>query len=194
MAWTDEMVERIRVLIVEKKSASEIAVAINTEFGTSYSRNAIIGKAHRVKLPSFQGYIGWPPVRKAAGSAAHIAKRGRSRPKIKRLANHGNRFVVVESNAPSPMASTPADDLEIPACQRRTMMTLTSTTCRWPVGDPAKADFFFCGALVEPKEVYCSGHCDRARRDDRPLVLPRRTQRGVSCVGRRRACPARFRG
>src|SRR6185437_12661155 len=33
----------------------------------------------------------------------------------------------------------------IPIGQRRTIMELTESTCRWPVGDPGGGDFFFCG-------------------------------------------------
>jgi hypothetical protein len=43
-----------------------------------------------------------------------------------------------------------AADLAIPAEQRKTLSELTSMCCRWPVGDPASPDFFFCGA---PKAI-----------------------------------------
>ena len=47
MIWTDEQVELLKTLWDEKKPASEIAQML----GDNISRNAVIGKAHRIGLP-----------------------------------------------------------------------------------------------------------------------------------------------
>jgi hypothetical protein len=46
------------------------------------------------------------------------------------------------------------------------LLELTDDTCRWPVGDPCAADFFFCGAPPLPGKPYCAAHCARAERVD----------------------------
>ena len=37
-------------------------------------------------------------------------------------------------------------------------MELTERTCKWPVGDPATEDFWFCGLNVETGKPYCEAH------------------------------------
>ena len=39
-----------------------------------------------------------------------------------------------------------------------TTLTLTSDTCRWPFGDPAAADFHYCGELPQAGGIYCDTH------------------------------------
>jgi GcrA cell cycle regulator len=62
----------------------------------------------------------------------------------------------------------------IPIGQRRTLLELNEDTCRWPIGDPASAEFFFCGGKPLTGLPYCSYHSRVAyqpatdRRRDRP--------------------------
>ena len=59
---------------------------------------------------------------------------------------------------------------------RLSLMELTSRTCKWPVGDPATEDFWFCGLPSQPGKPYCAAHNNLAcqpiasRRDRKPLV------------------------
>ena len=39
-----------------------------------------------------------------------------------------------------------------------TTETLTSSTCRWPIGDPTAPDFHYCGERPQPSGVYCDTH------------------------------------
>lgn len=61
----------------------------------------------------------------------------------------------------------------IPIGQRRTLLELNEETCRWPIGDPAGADFFFCGGKPIAGLPYCGYHSrvayqpPAARRDKR---------------------------
>jgi GcrA cell cycle regulator len=50
----------------------------------------------------------------------------------------------------------PAED--IPVEQRKQLQELKSHHCRWPYGDPGKADFFFCGGPKIPCLSYCAAH------------------------------------
>jgi len=38
------------------------------------------------------------------------------------------------------------------------LMELTERTCKWPIGDPATDDFWFCGLAVQPGKPYCEAH------------------------------------
>jgi GcrA cell cycle regulator len=46
----------------------------------------------------------------------------------------------------------------IPIGQRCTILELTESTCRWPIGDPSAADFFFCGGKTVEGLPYCGYH------------------------------------
>ena len=59
--------------------------------------------------------------------------------------------------------------------ERCTIFDLTESTCRWPVGDPGKGDFFYCGSRSKTGLPYCAYHSRIAyqpvqdRRRDRRL-------------------------
>ncbi|MBN2759988.1 MAG: GcrA cell cycle regulator [Rhodobacteraceae bacterium] len=38
------------------------------------------------------------------------------------------------------------------------LLELTERTCKWPIGDPATPDFWFCGLPVKPGKPYCEAH------------------------------------
>ena len=44
-----------------------------------------------------------------------------------------------------------------------TTINLTSSTCRWPFGDPAKPDFHYCGQLSQTDRPYCDTHESMSR-------------------------------
>jgi GcrA cell cycle regulator len=46
----------------------------------------------------------------------------------------------------------------IPIGQRRTLLELNEDTCRWPIGDPATTEFFFCGGKPLDGLPYCNYH------------------------------------
>lgn len=42
--------------------------------------------------------------------------------------------------------------------RRLSLLELTERTCKWPVGDPATEDFWFCGLPTKPGKPYCEAH------------------------------------
>jgi len=63
----------------------------------------------------------------------------------------------------------------VPMGQRCSILELNECTCRWPIGDPSAADFFFCGGKTLDGLPYCGYHSRIAyqpvserRRDRRP--------------------------
>lgn len=162
MSWTDERVELLKKLWADGLSASQIA----GELG-GITRNAVIGKVHRLglsgraKSPSSSA----PRPRKTR-PASHMVR-------VSRPAVRGNTALAYDYEAE---AEPELVEAVIPLEQRRTLVQLTDATCRWPVGDPGSADFFFCGGPSKEDGPYCTHHsrvayqpaADR-RRDRRPF-------------------------
>lgn len=137
--WNPTHTERLKKYHSDGCSASVIATRLNTEFGASYSRNAIIGRMYRLGLPK----------RRSRTFAA---------PKVPRAP----RIIWHRPPKAQPVVVPQIKDLEIPLEQRRTLFELAPNTCRWPVGEATSPDFFFCGAEVQEDKPYCIGHCARA--------------------------------
>lgn len=65
-----------------------------------------------------------------------------------------------------------ADDLAHPSPDKKTILTLKESSCRWPIGDPQKADFHFCGRDHVIGLPYCEMHARRAFQVPSPSVRP----------------------
>lgn len=142
-----------------KLSAAEIAAELNARFHDNNplrKRNSVIGRVHRMKLAR-KGVAGG----ELAGLAAKIRKRSR-KTKPPKMSEEAKAVRMAEARQ---MMTTIAQgeqlDAKIPVEQRRTVMTITSGHCRWPVGDPRSKDFFFCGA--ETSKTYCPHHDERSQ-------------------------------
>ena len=61
------------------------------------------------------------------------------------------------TNEISPEALAKVSEVEKKA-RKITLMELTERTCKWPLGDPATEDFWFCGLPVQPGKPYCEAH------------------------------------
>jgi len=153
-SWTDERVELLKKLWSEGLSASQIAAEIG-----NVTRNAVIGKVHRLGL-SGRGKA------KAATPAPRprkVVTRAPSAPAP--LAAPQRPTNVVLAPVPTPLVVEPAadlpeidDDVVIPMSERVTIMDLRESMCRWPMGDPTKPEFRFCGARSNMGLPYCAHH------------------------------------
>jgi len=61
------------------------------------------------------------------------------------------------ANEISPEALASVREVEKKA-KRLSLMELTERTCKWPIGDPATDDFWFCGLGTQPGKPYCEAH------------------------------------
>jgi GcrA cell cycle regulator len=188
MSWTDERVELLKKMWSEGQSASQIA----KELG-GVTRNAVIGKVHRLGLSNRAGApgpapVGGKPIRDEEDEAATPApqtpaepQRPEPRPRptlvraepaeppVERVAPPPPpaRKLVVAAGQPlppqpsaneiSPEALASVREIEKKA-RRLTLMELTERTCKWPIGDPATDDFWFCGLGTQPGKPYCEAH------------------------------------
>jgi len=161
MSWTDERVDLLKRLWSEGLSASQIAGRLG-----SVTRNAVIGKVHRL------GLSGRATTSRMKTHRPRTRMANAKRPVKPRFAQAGNpavRALYMDSEAYVP----PAEEIEIPLAERKTIQTLTECSCRWPIGDPQTAEFHFCGRPKVPLLPYCEVH---ARRAFQP-VAPRRRDR-----------------
>lgn len=149
MAWTEERVERLKSLYAEGLSFGEITAELG-----GVSRNAVIGKAHRIGL---SGRVRQP--RKPRTVEAKAPSHRGQRRHIRRASTPGTFFQVA---AEPEVEVVPVEDEKIPVKQRCQLGDLTASNCHWPVGDPMDPGFFFCGAPGVPGLPYCPGHCARA--------------------------------
>ena len=182
MSWTDERVETLKKMWGEGQSASQIA----KELG-GVTRIAVIGKVHRLGLSNRAGSGGSAakaaPKEKPAAAAKPAAKAApkpkptvaASVPAVKEeleLDENGipisaARRAIIPAGQPlppqpsaneiSPEALAKVSEVEKSA-KRISLMELTEKTCKWPVGDPATDDFWFCGLGVQQGKPYCEAH------------------------------------
>lgn len=165
MNWTDERVEKLKKLWAEGLSASQIA----TQLGGGVSRNAVIGKVHRLCLPGRAkagGTIATPartPKRPAAPAAR--APNYPARP-VTRTAPRTEGATALKADLDiQPVEETvnlPVFSGASPVSKRLTLTDLTERTCKWPVGDPMTDDFHFCGCDSMDSSPYCKYHAKLA--------------------------------
>ena len=148
--WTDERVELLKKLWSEGFSASQIAA----EMG-GVTRNAVIGKVHRLGL-SGRGKTstpGAPRPRKPRPVGAPPA----GGPVLRGSTALAPKFTPRPEIQPAPEVDFD-EDVVIPFSERVTIMELRETMCRWPMGDPTKPDFRFCGGGAIGGMPYCTHH------------------------------------
>ncbi|HMO08102.1 MAG TPA: GcrA family cell cycle regulator [Paracoccaceae bacterium] len=203
MSWTDERVETLKRMWGEGQSASQIA----KELG-GVTRNAVIGKVHRLGLSNRAGGPGgredegdeapslaaMPEVARptpdpAAARPAEARPVPQPAPADRPAIAPGSNVTPLPVRKPVAIAGQPlppqpsANEISPEAlasvrevekrARKLTLMELTERTCKWPVGDPATEDFWFCGLPSLPGKPYCEAHVGvafqpmSARRDRR---------------------------
>lgn len=162
MAWNDERVELLKKLWSEGLSASQIAGRLG-----GVTRNAVIGKVHRLGLSGRATTSRMKSHRPRARAAAAAATARRMQQKT-RFAPQGNSAVrnLFQPDAEPFVPSV--EELVIPLKERRTIQTLTECSCRWPIGDPQAEDFHFCGKNKVTGLPYCEFHARRAFQPPQP--------------------------
>ncbi|WP_170326842.1 GcrA family cell cycle regulator [Ruegeria arenilitoris] len=175
MSWTDERVELLKKMWGEGQSASQIA----KELG-GVTRNAVIGKVHRLGLsnratgaapakaepkekpaPAPKAEAKPKPAPKTEPARPAPAPAAEAKPAVparRQIIPAGQPLPPQPSaNEISPEALAKVNEIEKKA-KKLTLMELTEKTCKWPVGDPATEDFWFCGLPVEAGKPYCEAH------------------------------------
>ena len=133
MSWTDEKVKKLRELWTKGHTAREIAGLLGET-----TRNAVIGKAHRLDLEERA-----PSKSKSSSEKRDITK---SQPKLKGPASRKSKFnsILLDKNF-EPEKPTSLENL-------------TDQTCKWPTGHPDEEIFYFCGRKSVNAFPYCKLH------------------------------------
>jgi GcrA cell cycle regulator len=146
--WTDEKVELLRQLWLDGKSASQIAA----ELGDGVTRNAVIGKVHRLGLSG--------RVKTSAPTAPRVRQRpAGQRPAAPRSgAFRGNTALALARDTQIEAAPEIREDVVVPMSLRVTIVELREAMCRWPLGDPTSSEFRYCGIQTQGDGPYCVHH------------------------------------
>ena len=133
MSWTDEKVAKLKELWGKGNTASQIAEIIG-----GISRNAVIGKAHRLNLSAKI------KTRSAISNENFESSIDNKSVKSRRSRRGKFKSLIIEKNF----------EPENP----KTLEELDESSCKWPIGHPDEKNFYFCGRTSLKDFSYCKLH------------------------------------
>ena len=133
MSWTEEKVNKLKELWGKGNTASQIAQIIG-----DISRNAVIGKAHRLNLSAKI------KTRNASSSQNfdHNSEENNSKQRQGRKSKFKSLLIENDFEPESP----------------KKLEELDESSCKWPVGHPEEKSFYFCGRSSLKDFSYCKLH------------------------------------
>jgi len=133
MSWTEEKVAKLKELWGKGSTASQIAEIIG-----GISRNAVIGKAHRLNLSA--------KIKTRTATSNESFKNSGSNNNIKSKRGRRSKFksLLIEKDF----------EPENP----KTLEELDENSCKWPIGHPNEKSFYFCGRSSLKDFSYCKLH------------------------------------
>ena len=164
MGWTSEKVEKLKELWSKGHTASQIAEKLGDT-----TRNAVIGKAHRLNLEA-----------RAPSKQSNISR------------SRDNKQVVKRSGAPMSRKAKFQSillDKNFEPENPKSLEELTEETCKWPIGHPNEEKFYFCGRKPESDFPYCKLHVLYAfqpknqKEDDLGEEIPEFIEKKVKSAG-----------
>ena len=133
MSWTSEKVEKLKELWSKGHTASQIAEKLGDT-----TRNAVIGKAHRLNLEA-----------RAPSKHSSSSRSKENKQVIKRSTSPMSRKAKFQSILL---------DKNFEPENPKSLENLTDETCKWPIGHPNEEKFYFCGRKPEGEFPYCKLH------------------------------------
>ena len=133
MSWTEEKVAKLKELWGKGKTANQIAEIIG-----GISRNAVIGKAHRLNLSA--------KIKTRAATSNQNFENSQDNKNIRSNKGRKNRFrsLIIEKDF----------EPENP----KQLEELDENSCKWPIGHPNEKSFYFCGRTSLKDFSYCKLH------------------------------------
>ena len=133
MSWNEEKVSKLKELWGKGKTASQIAEIIG-----GISRNAVIGKAHRLNLSA--------KIKTRNSALDNENNKNNKDYNFKNKINRKSRFksLIIEKDF----------EPENP----KQLESLDDNSCKWPIGHPNEKSFYFCGRSSLKDYSYCKLH------------------------------------
>ena len=133
MSWTDEKVAKLKELWGKGSTASQIAEIIG-----GISRNAVIGKAHRLNLSA--------KIKTRAATSNRDFENSLDEKNLKNRRGRKSKFksLIIEKDF----------EPENP----KQLEELDENSCKWPIGHPNEKSFYFCGRSSLKDFSYCKLH------------------------------------
>ena len=133
MSWTNERVSKLKELWGKGNTASQIAEIIG-----GISRNAVIGKAHRLNLSA--------KIKTRSTSASNKNLEANDQKNVIKKRGRRNKFrsLIIENDF----------EPENP----KQLEELDESVCKWPIGHPNESSFYFCGRKSLKDFSYCKLH------------------------------------
>lgn len=158
-AWSEERIEALKQMVAAGKTAKVMAADLRI------TRNAVIGKIKRLKLEWSRANFNCSGALQRAQSAARPKRESpkkADRPpsnfvpwvKLPKREEDSEVAPTAEQNEATALPSEAAPETRV------TLLGLTATTCRWPLGEDRVE--FFCGDEIAHGRVYCPHHCRMA--------------------------------
>ncbi|WP_431281823.1 GcrA family cell cycle regulator [Humitalea sp. 24SJ18S-53] len=167
MDWSDEAIETLKALWAEGHSTAEIGRRMGI------SKNAVVGKAHRLVLPARPSPIrrdGVPrPITSGRPIMAVVPRPAPVAPRASVTRPPASPVQRIMAAAPPPAAPRA---VAAPPPVVRAFPRFGGRTCCWPLGEPGTAAFRFCGGDALTGKPYCTEHAavayvrTRDRRED----------------------------
>jgi GcrA cell cycle regulator len=192
MSWTDERVEILRHMWLEGRSASQISAVL----GNGLTRNAVIGKVHRLGLagrvkpgtgpnePMATAHRSQAAPRRAAAAAS--SQRGAS-PTVMTSTpmTQGATALAMEAEPTAELQiARNEEEVVVPMSLRVTIVDLKEAMCKWPLGDPTSPDFRYCGSPTAGAGPYCQHHAKLAYQPAQDRRRDRDRERRAVMLGR----------
>jgi len=154
--WTPWRVQQLQSCVTAGLTCSQIAAEIGV------TRNAVIGKIHRLGLSTG----GRKPSALARQMREGPLPARRQTRLVRALRAVHAQMAAAQAQTAAPNKATP-EPIAVPvieSMQRCSLLELNGNHCRWPLGDPTKPGFAFCGNDVVTGFSYCVGHARLAYR------------------------------
>ena len=143
-AWTDELVQKLKQLHADKYSAQQISDALFAQDGVFFTRNAIVGKAYRLRL-----------LREKPAPSPKVPRIRKPRVRAEKPATPKP---AKKSLPPQPFTFTPRVVALAP--RHITFAEINGGTCKYECSEQDDAAAFtFCGHPPAPDKPYCAAHC-----------------------------------
>ena len=137
---------------------------ISAALGAGLTRNAVIGKVHRLGLAGRAK----SPTAQSAGSASGgvrtpaAVRRAAPRPAAASAGAtmmRGNTVLAVATDDEfEAQPARRAEEIVVPMSLKVTIVDLKESMCKWPLGDPTSPDFRYCGSPAYSGSPYCRHH------------------------------------